>query len=56
MKNDIIKNKGISFASLYEGSYKTFSDQGIEGIFERKLVEEVLALIEPYKFMDEQFG
>jgi type I restriction enzyme R subunit len=56
IKNDIIKNKGISFASLYEGSYAAFSSQGIDGVFEPRMAEEVFALIQPYKFEEESYG
>jgi type I restriction enzyme R subunit len=56
IKNDIIQNKGISFASLYEGAYAAFSNQGIDGVFEPRMTEEVFALIQPYKFEEESYG
>lgn len=49
IKDDILKNRGISFASLYEGKYATLSKDGIDGIFNEKLCDEVFDLIEPYK-------
>ena len=49
IKDDILKNRGISFASLYEGKYATLSKDGIDGIFNEKLCDEVFNLIEPYK-------
>ena len=49
IKDDIIKNRGISFASLYEGKYTTLSKDGIDGIFNEKLCNEVFDLIEPYR-------
>lgn len=49
IKDDILKNRGISFASLYEGKYTTLSKDGIDGIFNEKLCDEVFDLIEPYK-------
>lgn len=48
IKNDIIKNKGISFAALYEPPYTACSQSGIDGIFGGK-TPEVFALITPYK-------
>ncbi|MGL5717517.1 MAG: type I restriction-modification enzyme R subunit C-terminal domain-containing protein, partial [Paraclostridium sp.] len=49
IKNDILKNKGISFESLYEGKYTTLSKNGIDGIFDEKLCDEVFDLIDPYR-------
>lgn len=49
IKNDIIKYKGISFASLYEPPYTARSQSGIDGIFGGKITPEVFALITPYK-------
>ncbi len=49
IKDDILKNRGISFASLYEGKYTTLSKDGIDGIFNEKLCDEVFDLIEPYR-------
>ncbi|MEG2868188.1 MAG: DEAD/DEAH box helicase family protein [Terrisporobacter sp.] len=49
IKDDIVKNKGISFASLYEGKYTTISKDGIDGVFNGKLCDEVFDLIEPYR-------
>ena len=53
IKDDILKNKGISFASLFEGKYTTLSKDGISGIFTGKLEDEVFDLIEPYKIEEE---
>ncbi|MDB8791048.1 type I restriction-modification enzyme R subunit C-terminal domain-containing protein, partial [Romboutsia sp. 1001216sp1] len=49
IKDDILKNRGISFASLYEGKYTTLSKDGIDGVFDEKLCDEVFDLIEPYR-------
>lgn len=49
IKNDIVQNKGISFASLYGPPYTGINSSGIEGVFGDKLTEEVFTLIEPYK-------
>lgn len=49
IKDDILKNRGISFASLFEGKYTTLSKDGIEGVFNEKLCDEVFDLIEPYR-------
>jgi type I restriction enzyme R subunit len=49
IKKDIIKNKGISFASLYEPPYTSSNQNGIHGIFAGKMADEVFALIAPYK-------
>ena len=49
IKDDIVKNRGISFASLFEGKYTTLSKDGIEGVFNEKLCDEVFDLIEPYR-------
>ena len=49
IKNDILKNRGISFATLYEGKYTTLSKDGIDGIFNEEMCNEVFELIEPYR-------
>lgn len=53
IKDDILKNKGISFASLFEGKYTTLSKDGISGIFKGKLEDEVFDLIDPYKIEED---
>ena len=53
IKDDILKNRGISFATLYEGKYTTLSKDGIDGIFNEKLSDEVFDLIEPYRAEEE---
>lgn len=49
IKDDILKNRGISFSTLYEGKYTTLSKDGIDGVFNEKLCDEVFDLIEPYR-------
>ncbi|WP_372997004.1 DEAD/DEAH box helicase family protein [Lutispora sp.] len=49
IKNDIIRNRGISFASLYEPPYTNINHDGFDGIFKGKISEEVIELIKPYK-------
>jgi type I restriction enzyme R subunit len=50
IKNDIIKNRGISFASLYQDQYLAVNGQGIDGVFpDKRLNDEVISLIEPYR-------
>lgn len=49
IKNDIIKNKGISFAALYAPPYTNINHDGFDGIFKGKISEEVIELIKPYK-------
>lgn len=50
IKNDIIKNRGISFASLYKDQYLAVNGQGIDGVFpDKRLNDEVISLIEPYR-------
>lgn len=53
IKDDILKNKGISFASLFEGKYTTLSKDGISGVFKGKLEDEVFDLIDPYKIEED---
>jgi type I restriction enzyme R subunit len=48
IKNDIAKNKGISFASLFTAPYTQFNPNGVDGIF-GKLADEVFELIAPFK-------
>ncbi|MFT5876088.1 MAG: type I restriction enzyme R subunit [Clostridium sp.] len=48
IKNDIAKNKGISFASLFTVPYTQFNPNGVDGIF-GKLADEVFHLIAPFK-------
>lgn len=49
IKNDIVKNKGISFAALYGPPYTNINHDGFDGIFKGKISEEVIELIKPYK-------
>ncbi|NLD50725.1 MAG: DEAD/DEAH box helicase family protein [Clostridiaceae bacterium] len=49
IKNDIIKNKGISFAALYGPPYTNINHDGFDGLFKGKISEEVIELIKPYK-------
>lgn len=49
IKNDIVKNKGISFAALYGPPYTNINHDGFDGIFKGKISEEVIDLIKPYK-------
>ena len=48
IKNDIAKNKGISFASLFAAPYTSFNPNGVDGIF-GKMADEVFELIAPFK-------
>jgi type I restriction enzyme R subunit len=48
IKNDIAKNKGISFAALFKEPYTTFSQDGVDGIF-GKMADEVFDLITPFR-------
>jgi type I restriction enzyme R subunit len=48
IKNDIAKNKGISFAALFQEPYTTFNQKGIDGIF-GKMADEVFDLITPFR-------
>ncbi|BCN31861.1 type I restriction endonuclease subunit R [Anaeromicropila herbilytica] len=48
IKNDIAKNKGISFAGLFAAPYTSFNPNGVDGIF-GKMADEVFGLIAPYK-------
>ena len=48
IKNDIAKNKGISFAALFAPPYTSFNPNGVEGIF-GKMADEIFDLIAPFK-------
>lgn len=48
IKNDIAKNKGISFAALFTVPYTSFNPNGVDGIF-GKMADEVFDLIAPFK-------
>ena len=48
IKNDIAKNKGISFAALFAPPYTSFNPNGEAGIF-GKMADDVFKLIAPYK-------
>lgn len=48
IKNDIAKNKGISFAALFTAPYTSFNPNGVDGIFGR-MADEVFDLISPFK-------
>lgn len=48
IKNDIAKNKGISFAALFAPPYTSFNPNGVDGIFGR-MADEVFDLIAPFK-------
>lgn len=48
IKNDIAKNKGISFAALFAAPYTTFNPNGVDGIF-GIMADEVFDLIAPFK-------
>lgn len=48
IKNDIAKNKGISFAALFAAPYTAFNPNGVDGIFGR-MADEVFELIAPFK-------
>ncbi len=57
IKNDIIKNRGISFASLYKDQYLAVNGQGIDGVFpDKRLNDEVISLIEPYQVRSVEYG
>lgn len=49
IKRDIIKNCGITFASLYEPPYTSINSEGIDGVFKEVMTDEIFAMIEPYK-------
>lgn len=48
IKNDIAKNKGISFSALFSAPYTNFNPNGVEGVFGR-MADEVFDLIAPFK-------
>lgn len=48
IKNDIAKNKGISFAALFAQPYTSFNPNGVDGIFGR-MADDVFDLIAPFK-------
>lgn len=48
IKNDIAKNKGISFAALFTTPYTSFNPNGVDGIFGR-MADDVFDLIAPFK-------
>lgn len=48
IKNDIAKNKGISYANLFAAPYTSFNPNGVDGIFGR-MADEVFELIAPFK-------
>lgn len=48
IKNDIAKNKGISFAALFNPPYTSFNPNGVDGIFGR-MADEVFDLIAAYR-------
>lgn len=48
IKNDIAKNKGISFAALFAAPYTSFNPNGVDGIFGR-MADDVFDLIAPFK-------
>ncbi|MGH4049959.1 MAG: DEAD/DEAH box helicase family protein [Clostridium sp.] len=48
IKNDIAKNKGISFAALFTEPYTTFNQNGVDGIF-GIMADEVFDLIAPFR-------
>ena len=48
IKNDIAKNKGISFAALFTAPYTSFNPNGVDGIFGR-MADDVFDLIAPFK-------
>lgn len=48
IKNDIAKNKGISFAALFGPPYTSFNPNGVDGIFGR-MADEVFDLIAPFR-------
>lgn len=48
IKNDIAKNKGISFAALFAEPYTNFNQNGVDGIF-GKMADDVFELIAPFR-------
>lgn len=48
IKNDIAKNKGISFAALFAAPYTSFNPNGVDGIFGR-MADDVFDLIAPFR-------
>lgn len=48
IKNDIAKNKGISFAALFAAPYTSFNPNGVDGIFGR-MADDVFQLISPFR-------
>ncbi|WP_102401255.1 DEAD/DEAH box helicase family protein [Haloimpatiens massiliensis] len=48
IKNDIAKNKGISFAALFAPPYTSFNPNGVDGIFGR-MADDVFDLIAPFR-------
>lgn len=48
IKNDIAKNRGISFAALFAEPYTKFNQNGVDGIF-GKMADDVFDLISPFR-------
>lgn len=48
IKNDIAKNKGISFAALFAPPYTSFNPNGVDGIF-GTMADDVFDLISPFR-------
>lgn len=48
IKNDIARNRGISFAALFAESYTNFNPNGVDGIF-GKMTDDVFELIGPFR-------
>ncbi|AJA48915.1 type I restriction enzyme EcoAI R protein [Clostridium pasteurianum DSM 525 = ATCC 6013] len=48
IKNDIAKNRGISFAALFTTPYTSFDPNGVDGIF-GTMADDVFNLIAPFK-------
>lgn len=48
IKNDIAKNRGISFAALFSEPYTKFNQNGVDGIF-GKMADDVFELIKPFR-------
>lgn len=48
IKNDISKNKGISFAALFAPPYTNLNPNGVDGIFGR-MADDVFDLVAPFK-------
>nr|WP_279221820.1 DEAD/DEAH box helicase family protein [Clostridium sp. JN-1] len=48
IKNDIAKNRGISFAALFAEPYTNFNQNGVDGIF-GKMADDVFELIAPFR-------